>query len=206
MTTASPSDAVTNGRHPAIRWTPAVLSVAAAAGIFAAGILFLLQAGLPQNIPASAVPAGAPVRHDDCPTEPKWNAVPQHEIGIPRRDIRSLSLILQEFAHRQGGCYYGHNLPNRHSLILPQTAIGQIADLDRDNYAQWATRPKSATAGPRGEPHQIDLIITVEKYDTGFALAFVGWVGLMVAMGVCFETAETDIQRRRQAKLAASHG
>ena len=206
MTTPRPAQAVANGRHPAIRWAPAVLSLATAAGLFTAGIILLLQAALPQNIPASAVPAGAPVRHDECPTKPKWNAVPQHEISIPRRDIPSLSLILQDFTHWQGGCYYGHHLRNRHSLILPPTAIRQIAELDRDNYAQWATQPKPATARPRGEPHQIDLNITVEKYDTGFALAFVGWIGLMVAMGVCFETAETDIQQRRQAKLAASHG
>lgn len=206
MTTTSPSDTVTNGKHIVVRWTPAILSVAAAAGLLSAGIIMLLQAGLPQNIPESAIPAGAPVRHDDCPTKPKWNTVPTHEISIPRRDIPGLSLILQDFTHRQGGCYYGHHLPNRHSLILPPTAIGQITELNRDNYAQWATQPKPATARPRGEPRQIDLNITVEKYDTGFALAFVGWIGLMVAMGVCFETAETDIQRRRQPKLTASQG
>ena len=52
MTTTSPSDTVTKGKHIVVRWTPAILSIAAAAVLLSAGIIMLLQAGLPQNIPA----------------------------------------------------------------------------------------------------------------------------------------------------------
>ena len=205
MTTPNPAQAVTNNRHPAIRWTPAVLSVATAAGLFAAGIILLLQAALPQNIPASAVPASVAVPHDLCSAMPKWNTVPRHAIGIPRRDVRNLALITQDFAHRQGGCYY-HDGSTRHRITLPEPAILEVLELNRGNYDQWADgRHTTSPTAVNADLHQIDLYIKVEKYDNGFALAFVGWIGLMVAMGVCFETAETDLQRRRQAKLSACH-
>lgn len=169
-------------QHAVTRWTLPIMFTIMAASILAAGIIILdwsvRKANPPPANPQSSLPTSAPVRHSHCNRMPNDITVPSHSIIIPPRDIHRLTLILQEFAHQQGGCYHTR-YPNQHRLTLPQPAIDQILLLNRRNYAEWATGPK---ATPEGELRHIDLQITVTGRTNIWWVAMIGLVATITGI------------------------
>lgn len=196
-----------------IDWIPALLITTIAVTLLAAGIVMTTRFALGSNTPAiprASLPTSAPAPHAHCRQPPVNQTIPGHQIQIRKQDRDRFALALQEFAHRQGGCY---RHPNRflYRLTLPEPAINEILGLDRGNYAEWAASattgaPNSTASGMR----IIDLHAATSHdqprwmLNAGIPTAAVGLILCVVALAVCGETATTQRRTRKRQPTSAA--
>lgn len=187
-------------------WAPTLIFTAISIAVFAAGIAIMDQVfqkySPPPTIPLSALPASAPVPHNHCIPMLTGRVVPQHRLRVrSRQDIYRLSLVLQEFAHRQGGCF--RDLGTEYLLDLPEPAIRQILELDSDNYSEWVSRSRATL--PHWAPddlRQIRFYMTSNndvpdwQIIAGTTMTLLGFVACVLALAACFATARSQFSQR----------
>ena len=187
MTTTNQPNTIIMGNHTMPLWMFNFVTTALFAGITAAGAVLIALQMPPSVMPEPAPRASVPLPHSHCVTNRTDDGrfIPQHRITIPLRDIDRLSLVLQDFAHRQGGCY-SFVWPKSHLISLPEPALRQVLDLNRANYSQQAASLDTATSVPGDDGlHQIFLHITPARYQNlwvyaaGIAMAIIGGLCLL---------------------------
>lgn len=165
----------------------ATLLTIAAFGILSAGIATVIQSlrlsDPPSAIPASALCIAAQAPHPYCGPATTGRVTATLNITISHHDLAGFSRSLQDFAHRQGGCY--HNIYDRrahtaHRLTLPDSAIRQIMTLNRHNYSQLAAPHKTADSVPGiNEFRQVEVYATSSKH--GRKTKWTAIIGLITA-------------------------
>ena len=167
MTTNIHPNTIIVGNHAIPFWAFNFVIITLFAGITAAGAVLIALQVPPSVMPEPAPRASVPLPHGHCVTNrTDGRSVPQHRISVPRRDIDRLALVLQDFAHQQGGCYR-FVWPKRHLVSLPEPAMRQALELNRANYSQWAAgQPTAPPAIGNTELHQIVLLITPARYQS----------------------------------------
>ena len=150
----------------------AALLTISAFGILSAGIAAVIWSlrlsDPPPALPASALLIATQTPHPYCGSATIGRVTAPLNIAISHRDLAGFSRLLQDFAHRQGGCY--HNIYDRrshtaHRLTLPDSAIRQILRLNRHNYSQL-TAPHKATDSVTDtkELRQVEVYATSSRH------------------------------------------
>lgn len=185
-----------NADDQPLTWGLYIFITIIAAALMTSGIwLFMRQT--PQTANFDTAPqTSAPWPHDHCDPMPAQSTVPDKRISIPEPDILDLSLILQEFAHQQGGCYY--HLDDEYRIALPAPAMDRMQQLRHNNYVQWTGHlPTAIPISDRPELRQVNLGITeAGNYSPwrsliGIILFIIGIMAGIVAVAGYVETARS---------------
>ena len=180
--------------------------------VLTAGIVMTTRLALganPPAIPRASLPTSASAPHAHCRQYPVNQTIPKHRIHIRTQDRDRFALALQEFAHRQGGCYRSSERSFLFRLTMPDPAIDEIRGLSWRNYADWAASATTATASPTASQLRIIDLHAAAGHDqpqwppyASVTTAAVGLLLCVFALAVCAATA--DAQRRTPLRQPAS--